>query len=66
MADAGLRPAIAARLMSRATMAAVPGVRIALAAATLRSLLESDLRKPGFFLELAVCERAKEQKDGPE
>jgi hypothetical protein len=37
--------------------------------AALRSLLEADLKKPGYFLDLVVCERAKvtkDKKDGPE
>lgn len=32
----------------------------------LRSLLESDSKKPGFFLDFAVCERRKGKKDGLE
>jgi hypothetical protein len=34
--------------------------------AALRSLLESDSKKPGFFLDFAVCERRKGKKDGLE
>jgi hypothetical protein len=31
----------------------------------LRALLEADARKPGFFLDLAACVRAKAKKDAP-
>jgi hypothetical protein len=34
--------------------------------AALRSLLEPELKKPGYFLDVAVCGRKKDQKDGPE
>jgi hypothetical protein len=29
-------------------------------------MLEADLKKPGYFLDLVVCERRKDKKDGPE
>lgn len=34
--------------------------------AALRSILENNLKKPGYFLDVAVCERKKDKKDGPE
>jgi len=34
--------------------------------AALRSLLESDSKKPGFFLDFALCERKKGKKDAPQ
>jgi len=38
----------------------------AASSAALRSMLEADLKKPGYFLDLVVCERRKDKKDGPE
>jgi hypothetical protein len=34
--------------------------------AALRSFLESELKRPGYFLDLGVCERKKDMKDGLE
>jgi hypothetical protein len=34
--------------------------------AALRDLIESDSKKPGFFLDFAICERRKGKKDGLE
>jgi hypothetical protein len=34
--------------------------------AALRGLLEADIKKPGYFLDLVVCERRKDKKDGRE